>query len=243
MILRSLIAAAVLAATSTFAPLAAQAQTVLKAADVHPAGYPNVVAIESLGNSPRVLTQRSRLPQAPGLERQRLVLSHDQASGLYLACHVPEVVCPAANFIPPCDQRLCRLLQFPAPLPGFLKSGACRQGIGVGVEDVTLGVCMEQRLRLVLPMEVYQHGAEAGKHAHSSGAAVDPCARSAFGRNFAPDDDAALLGVEPQFIELRQRGSGKLLEHALDNASRCTRTHLRRVGSLTQKEGERVNQH
>ena len=45
MIRRSLIAAAVLAATSTFAPLAAQAQTVLKAADVHPAGYPNVVAI------------------------------------------------------------------------------------------------------------------------------------------------------------------------------------------------------
>ena len=49
MIRRSLIAAAVLAATSTFAPLAAQAQSVLKAADVHPAGYPNVVAIESLG--------------------------------------------------------------------------------------------------------------------------------------------------------------------------------------------------
>ena len=30
-------------------PLAASAQTVLKAADVHPAGYPNVVAMESLG--------------------------------------------------------------------------------------------------------------------------------------------------------------------------------------------------
>ena len=48
---RSLItvAAAALAAATVLVPLTAAAQTVLKAADVHPAGYPNVVAIESMG--------------------------------------------------------------------------------------------------------------------------------------------------------------------------------------------------
>ena len=46
---RQIIAAAALAAFSFAAPITAQAQTVLKASDVHPAGYPNVVAVENLG--------------------------------------------------------------------------------------------------------------------------------------------------------------------------------------------------
>jgi tripartite ATP-independent transporter DctP family solute receptor len=48
---RTLIAGATLAAAafSFFSPLTANAQIVLKAADVHPEGYPNVVAIENLG--------------------------------------------------------------------------------------------------------------------------------------------------------------------------------------------------
>ena len=40
---------AAIAAIACSVPLTAAAQTVLKAADVHPLGYPNVVAIESLG--------------------------------------------------------------------------------------------------------------------------------------------------------------------------------------------------
>ena len=43
------LAVASLASISSMLPVAAQAQTVLKAADVHPPGYPNVVAIENLG--------------------------------------------------------------------------------------------------------------------------------------------------------------------------------------------------
>ena len=45
---RSLLAAAALAAALPFAAQAADA-IVMKAADVHPAGYPNVVAIENMG--------------------------------------------------------------------------------------------------------------------------------------------------------------------------------------------------
>ncbi len=43
------LAMASMAAFTLSAPLSASAQTVLKAADVHPPGYPNVVAIENLG--------------------------------------------------------------------------------------------------------------------------------------------------------------------------------------------------
>ncbi|MEO7888050.1 MAG: TRAP transporter substrate-binding protein, partial [Polaromonas sp.] len=46
---RKLIAVAALAAAAFISPLAAQAQTVLKAADVHPTGYPTVAATENLG--------------------------------------------------------------------------------------------------------------------------------------------------------------------------------------------------
>lgn len=46
---RTMIAAAALASVALAMPMAAQAQTVLKAADVHPTGYPTVVATENIG--------------------------------------------------------------------------------------------------------------------------------------------------------------------------------------------------
>ena len=45
------------AAFTLYAPLSASAQTVLKAADVHPPGYPNVVAIENLGKKLETATK------------------------------------------------------------------------------------------------------------------------------------------------------------------------------------------
>ncbi|MEP6790415.1 MAG: TRAP transporter substrate-binding protein DctP, partial [Ramlibacter sp.] len=56
---RSLIAGATLAAAalSFLAPLTVNAQIVLKAADVHPEGYPNVVAIENLGKKLEAATK------------------------------------------------------------------------------------------------------------------------------------------------------------------------------------------
>ena len=88
MIRRSLIAAAVLAATSTFAPLAAQAQTVLKAADVHPAGYPNVVAIESLGKKLEAATKgKYKLQMFPGgvLGAEKEMVEQTQVGAIQIA--------------------------------------------------------------------------------------------------------------------------------------------------------------
>jgi len=50
-------AAAAVAVITMGASLSASAQTVLKAADVHPAGYPNVVAIENLGKKLEAATK------------------------------------------------------------------------------------------------------------------------------------------------------------------------------------------
>ena len=64
---RSLIAAAVMAVAGTLAPLGAQAQTVLKAVDTHPAGYPTVVAVEMLGKKLETATSgRIKLQMFPG---------------------------------------------------------------------------------------------------------------------------------------------------------------------------------
>ncbi len=46
---RTFVTAAALSALAALFPLAAQSETVLKAADVHPPGYPTVVAVENMG--------------------------------------------------------------------------------------------------------------------------------------------------------------------------------------------------
>ena len=66
---RSLLTACATAvAAMAFLPVAAQAQTmVLKAADVHPAGYPNVVAVENMGKKLDAATNgRLKIQTFPG---------------------------------------------------------------------------------------------------------------------------------------------------------------------------------
>jgi tripartite ATP-independent transporter DctP family solute receptor len=60
-------AMAACAAFAFFAPVTASAQIVLKAADVHPEGYPNVVAIENLGKKLEAATKgKYKLTMFPG---------------------------------------------------------------------------------------------------------------------------------------------------------------------------------
>ena len=70
MIFRRTIIAGVVAAAAAFsflAPLTADAQIVLKAADVHPEGYPNVVAIQSLGKKLETATNgKYKVQMFPG---------------------------------------------------------------------------------------------------------------------------------------------------------------------------------
>ena len=65
---RTLLAACAAVAALQFAPLAAQAQNItMKAADVHPVGYPNVVAIENMGKKLEAATNgRIKFQMFPG---------------------------------------------------------------------------------------------------------------------------------------------------------------------------------
>lgn len=64
---RHLIAAAALASFAFALPMAAQAQTVLKASDTHPAGYPTVVAVENMGKKLEAQTNgRIKMQMFPG---------------------------------------------------------------------------------------------------------------------------------------------------------------------------------
>ena len=84
MIRRTLIAACVALAV----PLGVQAQTVLKAADVHPAGYPNVVAIENLGKKLEAATGgRYKLQMFPGsvLGGEKEMVEQTQVGAIQIA--------------------------------------------------------------------------------------------------------------------------------------------------------------
>jgi tripartite ATP-independent transporter DctP family solute receptor len=85
---RSLIAAAALAAAGAFAPLAAQAQTVLKASDTHPAGYPTVVAVEMFGKKLETATSgRIKLQMFPGavLGQEKEAVEQTQLGAIQIA--------------------------------------------------------------------------------------------------------------------------------------------------------------
>lgn len=67
MVIRRHFMAAACAATFLCAPFTVLAQTVLKAADVHPAGYPNVVAMENFGKKLEAATKgKYKLQMFPG---------------------------------------------------------------------------------------------------------------------------------------------------------------------------------
>jgi tripartite ATP-independent transporter DctP family solute receptor len=86
---RSLLAAAVLTAAGVLGTtLPAAAQTLLKAADVHPPGYPNVVAIEHLGQKLEAATNgRYKLQMFPSgvLGGEKEVVEQTQVGAIQIA--------------------------------------------------------------------------------------------------------------------------------------------------------------
>lgn len=82
---RRLITSLVLAA---LLPLGAQAQTVLRSHDTHPAGYPTVVAVESMGKKLEAATQgRIRIQTFPGavLGQEKEAVEQTQLGAIQLA--------------------------------------------------------------------------------------------------------------------------------------------------------------
>ncbi len=88
MTIRRTLIAATIAALALGASLQASAQTILKAADVHPAGYPNVVAMENLGKKLEAATNgRYKLQMFPGgvLGSEKEMIEQAQVGALQIA--------------------------------------------------------------------------------------------------------------------------------------------------------------
>ena len=85
---RTLLAAAAFGLVSTFAPLHAIAQSMtLKAADVHPAGYPTVVAVENMGKKADAATKgRIKFQMFPGsvLGGEKEMIEQTQIGAIHL---------------------------------------------------------------------------------------------------------------------------------------------------------------
>ena len=190
-----------------------------------------------------MLAQRARLTQPARFERQGFVLARHEPRGLDLARDVAQVIGPATDLIPLRGQYLGGFFEFLPAAPLLLQRCPGGQRIGIGIENVALGVCVQQRLGLVLAMEIHQHRTQIGENTYGGGAAVDPGTRAAFGGDLTPDDHAALIGIESQLLQLRERSGRELLEHTLDDAACRAGANLRRIGALAQQEGECIHQH
>ena len=84
---RRFIVTASLAATALAAPLLAAAQTTLKAADVHPVGYPTVVATENLGKKLEAATKgKYKMQMFPGsvLGDEKTMIEQTQIGAIHI---------------------------------------------------------------------------------------------------------------------------------------------------------------
>ncbi len=202
-----------------------------------------MLAVEPLGDALRRRGELLRVAEPARLAVERLLLAGHDLRPVDLLHHVAQVVGAPAHLFPPRRER---------PLLGLHRAELAdrlrhRAHVGLRlaerVEEGPLGLGAEQRLGLVLAVEVHEEGAELGEHAGGGGASVDPGPRAAFGRHLAPDDEAALVEVEPQGLDRRALAGGKILEHALDQRPRPARADLPAVGAAAEEEAERVHQH
>ncbi len=115
--------------------------------------------------------------------------------------------------------------------------------VGECVEDVALGVGVEQRLGLVLAVEIHQQRAELAEHRGGGRAAVHPRPRAALGRDLAPHDQPSVLEIEAEGFDPLAGDLVDPLERALDDGLRGAGTHAAAGGALAEQQRERIHQH
>ena len=112
--------------------------------------------------------------------------------------HVPQVVGLASYLLVSRLERFLPPLQLAQPVVGVPHRDPLHARITMGVQDVPLGVGPQQRLRLVLTVEVHQERAEPREHTHGRGAPVDPGPGAALPRDLAFQHDPPVVRLHPQ---------------------------------------------
>jgi hypothetical protein len=202
-----------------------------------------LLALHGAGDAAGQVRELVGVAQPPRLDFELRVLAEPEPRRADLLYHVPQVIRPPAHFVPP--GRELGLLAFEArhrrPARGHF--AALDRGVGEAVEHVPLAVGLEQRVGVVLAVEIHQAAAQLGQGADRGGTAVHPRPGTALRRHVAADDQTPLLGLEAQAVQHRAQRVGHRLEHRLHRGAGRARTHLSRVGPRTQQQPQRVHQH
>jgi len=159
--------------------------------------------VERLLELPRQPAELVGVGQPLRLRLEGLVLAQLRRRPPDFVHHVPQVVGLASYLVVSRLERFLPPLQLAQPVVGVPHRDPLHARIAMGVQDVPLGVGPQQRLRLVLTVEVHQERAEPREHAHGRGAPVDPDPGAAFPRDLPLEDEPTAFRLHPQGDEGR----------------------------------------
>ena len=151
---------------------------------------------------------------------QRLIFT-DFGSGLFdLRQHMAQIIGLAAHLALARREIGLALLQLLQSRVRITHGHALDFRVGVGVEDITLGIGMEQRLRLVLTVQIHQEGTNLCQHADRCWRSIHPRARFALPQYLTLQHQPTFFQLDAEGGERRQKMSvygGCEFEGALDD--------------------------
>ncbi len=183
------------------------------------------------------------MAQPARLEVERLVLSRREARVVNLLDHVAQVVRPAAHLVPPLRQRLFLAAQLLGGVPRLGECGALRPRPAELVEDISLRLGVEQRLGLVLAVQIHQEGAQPCEGPDRRGAAVDPGAGAPVGTDLAADHQAVVLGLDPQLLHPAAERGVADFQRPFHHRPLGPGADLGAVGAGPEQERDGIHQH
>ena len=181
-----------------------------------------------------------------GLHFECLILTELRLGTLDLLEDMTQVVRLLAHVRLAIRELRFALLEFFEPRVRVADGDAFDIGIRVGVQHVALRLGTEQRLCLVLAMQVHEQAADLAEHTDRYRRAVDPRTGLAFTQHFALQDQTSLFELNPKCGERGQQVPMRCrpeFEGALDD--RLLRAGSDDVGrgALAEQQREGVDDH
>ena len=114
---------------------------------------------------------------------------------------------------------------------------------GERIQNAALLLALEQRLMLVLAVQVHQHGAQLAEECRRCGRAVHPGPVAPFCGNLPFQDDDPVLWLHAQLVEPGdQIGAAQHVERSLDHRPLRARAHDLRGGALAEQQRQGADQ-
>ena len=184
--------------------------------------------------------------EALRLHLERFVLSHLRLRALDLLQHVPQVIGLPPDLGLPGRELGLALFQLLQAGVRIAHRHTLDVGIGIRVQHVALRVGTQQRLGLVLAVQINEQTADLAQHTDRHRRPVHPRARLALTQHFALQDQPALLQLDAEGGKGRQQvtvDGGREFERPLDDRFVRTRAHDVGRRPLAEQEGEGIDDH